>query len=176
MPVMHEQTASDVAPPGTDATDFETFFEANRDRLHAALWLVARDRQEAEEIAQDAFLRVWERWDRVRRFDDPDGYLFRTAMNLFRNRKRRAAVAVRRMVRPLAERDGLGAVEEWDAVVRAMRSLTPRQRAALVLTDLLDMTSDEAAKALGVRPATVRVLAARARNALRETLGGDNDA
>ena len=47
---------------------------------------------------QDAFLKVWERWDRVGRMDDPVGYLYRTAMNLFRKRYRRAMLAVRRTV------------------------------------------------------------------------------
>src|SRR2546430_2710301 len=57
------------------------------------------------------------------------------------------------------------------AVGRALAPLTPRQRAAVVLTDVLGFTSEEAAEALGVRPATVRVLAARARTRLREAMG-----
>ena len=47
---------------------------------------------------QDAFLTVWERWDRVGGMDDPVGYLYRTAMNLFRKRYRRAMLSVRRTV------------------------------------------------------------------------------
>ena len=53
------------------------------------------NRAEAEELMQDAFLSVWERWDRVSGMDDPIGYLYRTAMNLFRKRYRRAMLAVR---------------------------------------------------------------------------------
>ena len=160
----------------TDRADeaFDRFFVVNRDRLHAALWLITRDAHEAEEVAQDAFVRVFERWDRVRRLEDPDGYLFRTAMNVYRNRVRRAGVALRRLVKPSPERDRIAAVDDRDAVVRALWTLTPRQRAAIVLTDLLEMTSEEAARALGVRAPTVRVLAARARAALRETLGDDD--
>ena len=153
---------------------FGRFFDANRERLHAALWLIARDAHEAEEIAQDAFVKVLERWDRVRRLEDPDGYLYRTAMNVYRNRVRRAGVAVRHLVKPTPEHDRISAVDERDAVLRALATLTPRQRAAIVLTDLLEMTSEEAARALGIRAPTVRVLAARARAALRETLGGDD--
>ena len=55
--------------------------------------------------------------------------------------------------------------------MRALGALTPRQRAALVLTDLLEMPSDEAAAALGVRPSTVRVLAARGRATLSTEIG-----
>ena len=68
----------------------------------------------------------------------------------------------------------MAAVDARDVVVRALGTLTPRERAALVLTDLLDMTSEDAAKALGVRASTVRVLAGRARAALRDRIGGDD--
>jgi len=159
------------------AGDFESFFRAHNVALFRALWLVTRNRAEAEEIMQDAFLRIWERWPRVSGLPDPTGYLYRTAMNVFRSRVRRAAVAIRRSVRAMPPDDLLEAVEGRDAAVRAMASLTPRQRAAVVLTDVLGLTSNEAAEALGVRPATVRVLAARGRERLRESMTeGDDDA
>lgn len=151
---------------------FEDLFLAQRERLFAALWLVTRDRHEAEEVAQDAFVRVWERWERRGPPDDPTAYLFRTAMNLLRNRRRRAAVALRKAVLPSAAPDGFETVETHDTVLRALATLTPRQRAALVLVDLLDLSSEEAGHALGIRPATVRVLASRARMALANSLGG----
>jgi RNA polymerase sigma factor (sigma-70 family) len=59
-------------------------------------------------------------------------------------------------------------VEERDVVMRALSRLTPRQRAAIVLMDLLGLTSDAAGQALGVRPSTVRVLAARARAVMKD--------
>lgn len=154
---------------------FDELFRVHRDRLFSALWLVCRDRHEAEEVAQEAFLKVWERWDRVGGLDDPAGYVYRTGLNLLRNRRRRAALALRRMVRAAPAADPIEAVDDRDAVVRALGALTPRERAALVLVDLLDMTSEEAARALGVRASTVRVLAARGRAALRDETG-DRDA
>lgn len=154
---------------------FDRFFDEHRDRLYRALWLVARDRSVAEEVTQDAFLKVWERWNRVRGFEDPAGYLYRTGMNILRNRRRRAALGLRRLVHasPPA-RDEIAAVDARDVVVRALGTLTPRERAALVLVDLLDMTSEDAAKALGVRASTVRVLAGRARAALRDRIGEED--
>jgi RNA polymerase sigma-70 factor (ECF subfamily) len=147
---------------------FEAFFlETNRD-LTGALWLVTRNTHEAEEIAQDAYLKLWERWSRIGSMEDPAGYLHRTAWNLWRSRGRRAAVALRKVIHAIPADEATADVESRDVVVRALASLTPRQRAALVLVDLLDMTSEEAAKALGVRPSTVRVLAARARTSLKE--------
>jgi RNA polymerase sigma-70 factor (ECF subfamily) len=154
--------------------DFESFFRDEHEGLVRALWLVTRNRHEAEEIAQEAFLRVWERWARVSRVPDPTGYLYRTAMNVFRSRLRRAAVAVRKSVRAMPPDDQLAMVEGRDAAVRAMASLTPRQRAAVVLTDVLGFTSEESASALGVKAVTVRVLAARGREALRKAMGEGN--
>jgi hypothetical protein len=60
---------------------FEEFFEREHHALFAALLLLTRQRQEAEEIMQDSFLKLWERWDHVRDLENPTGYLYRTAMN-----------------------------------------------------------------------------------------------
>jgi RNA polymerase sigma-70 factor (ECF subfamily) len=164
----HLATAQDVIQSGAS---FEDLFATHRDKLFSAMWLVARDRHEAEDLTQEAFVRVWERWDRSGAPDDPAGYLYRTAMNLFLNRRRRAAVAARRILRIEPRPDELAAVEARDEVRRALRALTHAQRAALVLLDLVDLSSEDAARVLGVRPSTVRVLAARGRAALATELG-----
>jgi RNA polymerase sigma factor (sigma-70 family) len=153
-------------------SDFDDFFVEHRTGLFGALWLVTGDRHEAEELTQEAFVNVWERWDRIRQLQHPEGYLYRTGMNLFRNRRRRVALAVRRAVHLApAPGDEMRAVDDRDAIVRALGRLTPRQRAALVLMDLVGFSSEEAADALGVRPSTVRVLAARGRAIVRRQMG-----
>jgi RNA polymerase sigma-70 factor (ECF subfamily) len=151
------------------ADTFEAFFAATNARLFTALWLVTGDRYEAEEIAQEAFLRVLERWDRVGRLDSPESYVFRTAMNVFRNRYRRAALAVRRSLSlaPHAS-DELAAVEDRDEVIRLLRPLPPRQRAAVVATFILDLSAEEAGRVLGMRSATVRALTSRARTRMKD--------
>ena len=149
------------------ASDFEGLVQAEHPRLYGALWLITRDRGEAEDVMQEAFLRVWERWDRVRAMDDPAGYLYRTALNVYRQRIRRASLAVRRAIGLGAPRDELAEVETHDLVLRALGRLTPRQRLSVVLVDLLDYSSKEAAQLMGIKAATVRVLASQARSALR---------
>jgi RNA polymerase sigma-70 factor (sigma-E family) len=153
------------------APDFEGFFEEQHERLYRALWLLTRNHQEAEEVMQDAFLRLWERWDRVASGPDPVGYLYRTAMNVWRSRLRRAAVAARKVIHHIHGDDQIAEVEERDAVVRALAPLPSRQRAAVVLMDVLDLSSEQAGEVLGIRPVTVRVLAARARGALAKEMG-----
>jgi RNA polymerase sigma-70 factor (ECF subfamily) len=86
--------ASDATLDELEASrTFETFYQAEARTLFRRLWLVTGNRAEAEELMQDAFLRVWERWDRVGGMDDAPGYLYRTAMNLFRKRYRRATLS-----------------------------------------------------------------------------------
>jgi len=159
------------SPPPAPPASFEVFFEAEHWRLLRALYLVTGNAQEAEEVTQDAFLAVWERWDRVGSMDDPTGYLFRTAMNRFRSRLRRASRAARRVVGSAEGGDAFAAFDERDALARALGALPERQRAAIVLTELLGYGSDEAGRILGVKDVTVRSLASQARSALRTTLG-----
>lgn len=149
---------------------FEAFFEREHGDLFGALYLVTRNRHEAEELMQEAFLKLWERWDRVGALEDPTGYLYRTAMNAFRMRYRRAAVAARRVLHLVVPQvhDPLSEVEARDELDRVLVRLTPRQRAALVLTELLGFSTEEAARMLGVKAVTVRVLVSQARKAVRE--------
>ena len=146
---------------------FDTFFEEERERLFKALYFVTGNREDAEELTQDAFLRLWERWDDIDQIEDPTGYLFRVALNGFRMRRRRAAVAVRKLM-PVAEPSDAFVEAEMRADVRQLLlEVTPRQRAALLLVDLLGYSSEQAARILRVRPSTVRALATQGRRALR---------
>lgn len=149
---------------------FEDFFAEERNRLLRALFLVTGNAQEAEEIVQDAFLEVWERWDRVAAMESPVGYLFRIAMNRHRSGVRRALRAARRVIRSAEGGDDFARADERDALARALANLPSRQRAAIVLTELLGYEATTAAAILGVRDVTVRSLASRARAGLRKEL------
>ena len=150
---------------------FEIFFAAEAPKLFRRLCVVTGNAAEAEEIMQDAFLALWERWDRMDELQDPTGYLYRTAMNVFRKRIRRASLALRRALSPAPDPVPFEEVDERQDVVAALAELSPRQRAALVLTDVMDYTSEEAGRALGVTAGTVRGLASRARENLRHHVG-----
>jgi RNA polymerase sigma-70 factor (ECF subfamily) len=155
-------------------SSFEDFFRAEYLRLLRAMYLVSGSRQEAEELVQDAFLKVWERWPRVSSMDDPTGYLYRTGMNAFRSRARRARLAATRALRPGSARDAFADVDRQDVLIRSLAGLTTRQRAALVLTELLEYSSEDASRLLGVKPVTVRTLAAQGRAALRDRIDPDD--
>jgi RNA polymerase sigma-70 factor, ECF subfamily len=173
-PAVSAQAGTREAIVGNDATAFEDFFRGQTQSLYAHLCLITGNRAEAEELAQEAFLKVWERWDRVADMDEPAGYLYRTAMNLFRKRYRRAALALRKTVSEELRKDEFATVEDRSIVARAMVELAPRQRAALVLTELIGFSSEEAGQMLGVSPGTVRALASQGRAAMRQHLEADD--
>ena len=149
---------------------FETFFRTEHERLFRALYVLTGNALEAEDIMQDAFVAIWERWDRVGGMDDPTGYLYKTAMNRFRSRIRRAARGARRATRLETVRDEFALVDERDALARALALLPARQRIALVLTELLGFSSEESARLLGVKETTVRSLSSRGRRTLQRQL------
>jgi RNA polymerase sigma factor (sigma-70 family) len=170
-PTMNERiVSSDAALDELEARTFEAFYQAEARTLFRRLWLVTGNRAEAEELMQDAFLSVWQRWGDVREMDDPVGYLYRTAMNLFRKRYRRATLAVRRTVGLASSSDDFADADDRETVRHVLAALPPRPRAALVLTELLGFTTKEAGDALGVTDATIRSLTRHGRDAFRKVM------
>lgn len=163
---------SSAATMADELGGFEDFFQAERDRLFRALCVITGSRHEAEDLAQEAFLKVWERWDRVGSMEDPAGYLHRTAMNTFRNRYRRTLTALRRSVGFSPPQDVYEVVEDRQVVSRALATLSPRQRAALVLTEAFGYTAEDAGRMLGIKGSTVRALNFQARSALKQSREG----
>jgi RNA polymerase sigma-70 factor (ECF subfamily) len=157
--------------PAVDASvsAFEEFFRAEQPRLHEALFAITGTRSEAEDIGQEAFLRVWERWDRVSGMEDPAGYLHRTAINVFRDRSRRLVLAMKRAARLAPRTNEYDAVEERSVAASVLGQLPPRQRAAIVLTEGLGYSAEEAGELLGIKGSTVRALHYQARSALSGT-------
>ena len=151
--------------------DFTVFFAEEHRGLFKALYFVTGNRSDAQELMQEAFLTLWERWDTIDGIDDPTGYLFRVALNGSRMRARAARRATRRLVANDPSYDPFVEVDLREDVLRMLRSLSPRQRAALVLLDLYDYGSEDAAAIMRIRPSTVRALAAQGRAVLRTTGG-----
>lgn len=155
----------------TGPRDFVAFFADEHIRLFKALYFVTGNREDANELMQDAFLKLWERWDLIDRSDDPTAYLFRVALNGSRMRARAARRAAKRLVAADTTTDPFEEVDLREDLRRMLLRLAPRQRAALVLLDLFGYGSEEAAHMMGIRPSTVRALAAQGRAVLRSAGG-----
>jgi len=162
---MHEEREGGPIEPGLL---FEAFYAEEHARLFGLMCLVTADRSEAEEITQEAFVRVWERWARVAVMERPGGYLQRTAMNEFRRRTHRRGLATRFLPRLTQGRYPQDPNEGTVLLHEALQVLEPRQRAALVLTELLGYSAEEAGRVLGVKASTIGALKYQGRARLKE--------
>lgn len=162
-----------MAGPRVGGRDFEAFFAQQHVRLTRALYLLTGSAVEADDLAQEALVRVYERWDRVGHMESPEGYLFRTALNLHRSRIRWLAVRARQRLDPTPTTDPADVVQDRDSIVRALNSLPAGQRAAIVLVEWMGMDHEDAASTLGIRPGSLRARLSRGKAALRQ-LGADD--
>lgn len=147
---------------------------AEHARLVRALDLVCGDLGRAEELAQEALVRLWQHWPRVRRLERPAAWLHRVAMNLAVSDHRRRG-AERRALGRVASRALVDAQPGDDGadegpVRAALARLPERQRIAIVLRYLLDLPVADVAEVLELSPGAVRALTFRAVEALRADL------
>jgi RNA polymerase sigma-70 factor (sigma-E family) len=150
---------------------FAQFVEARQRALQRTAWLLTGDWALAEDLVQTALVRSWPRWERIHRRDDPEIYVRRAMVNSWTSWRRRrwwgehAAETVpdREVVGDLATE-----VAVRVTVQGALRSLTARQRAVLVLRVFDDLPEAQVAQVLDCAPGTVKATLARAVARLRE--------
>ena len=151
-----------------DRSAFEGFYREHLARLIRACRLVLLDRAEAEDVAAEAFARLWSRWNAINDDHHAGGYVYTTAMRLCARRARRP--------RPVPVAEGPSATDEVaraldrGEIERALGGLSVRQRQAVVLRDWAGFDTAEVARLLRLREATVRVHLHRARANLRQAL------
>jgi RNA polymerase sigma factor (sigma-70 family) len=152
------------------ALTFEEFFRTEYPRLRGAMYLITGRSEEAEELAQEAMARVFERWDRIGSLESPGGYVYRTALNLNRQRLRHLAVRARRLL-ALARMSERERDPEMEVDLSLALEALPRgQREALILVEWVGLTSEETAGVLGIEASSVRSRIHRARAAVRQRL------
>lgn len=160
---------------GKPSLDFESLFEAEYERLFRAMYVLTGSRMEADDLAQETFVRAYERWERVARADLPGAYLFKIAFNLHRSRLRSLLRGIHRpQVDISSEPDPSEEVEVRSEVRRVLASLPRSQREAVVLVEWLGFTSAAAASILRIDPASVRGRIHRARQELRKHRGNED--
>lgn len=154
------------AGPGAEA--FTLVYRTQRDRLRRVAYLMTGQAAVAEELVQDAFLRLHQRWDTV---EVPAAYLRTTVVHLCLAWRDRAAMGREREPRA-GMPGGAGWVEQPDVDETWERLATlPRdQRVALVLRYYEDLPDAEIADVMGCRPGTVRTRIHRALATLREEM------
>jgi RNA polymerase sigma-70 factor (ECF subfamily) len=149
----------------TEAHDFDALFREAGSGVFRTLYAYTAGRRDiAEEAMAEAFARALARSGTIR---DPIAWIYRTAFRLANDELR----AERR--RGPAPTDTGTAPPELGGLIEALRSLSPNQRAAIVLRHVLDLDISEVAHRMGTARSTVRVHLHRGRKRLRELLGAE---
>ncbi|MGC1165226.1 MAG: sigma-70 family RNA polymerase sigma factor [Solirubrobacterales bacterium] len=165
---MSKATEIQASPDEAEAGGtFADFFAEGYPRLVRAVLPATRDLGVAEEVAQEAMTRVFARWGRVSRLDSPIGYAYVTALNVHRRRTRRPWAPLTRDIADLSP-DPAWQVASRDRLLAALAALPEGERDALLLVSFLGLSTEEAGRALKIKPASVRSRLHRARIALRE--------
>ena len=170
--------AARTRAPNRDAADLDTMirdlYAEHYQRLVRLSAMLIRDLSTAEEVVQDAFVRLHVAWARLRDPERATAYLRQSVINGSRSVLRHRVIAERYL--QAAEPDVPGAEQpvltllERDAVVSALRTLPARQREAIVLRYYADLSEGDAAAAMGISRGALKSHTFRAMTALRKTL------
>ena len=175
-PVRGSAVQGSAVPPS-----FEDLYQVDWRPVVALGWSLTGDRAVAEELAQDAFLAAYRRWDHVGGLERPGAWVRRAVANRAVDHHRRARVAstgadrlrsVEQVRRQVSSGDPADDPSSTDDVFwAAVRALPERQAQCVALHYLEDRAVDDIAAVLDCRPATVRVHLHRGRQALARSLG-----
>ena len=161
---------------GDSDAEFEAFFRSEFNRVWRLVRRIAPDVPAAEDVAAEAFARAYADWPRVRTLHHRLSWVLRVAGNVAVDAARSERRSTRASPGPapraqIAEADDSIAVRE--ALVAALRHLPRRQREAIVLRYLGDLTVDETARSMGMAAATVKTHLHRGVRKLRKAMGSD---
>ncbi|GLZ80771.1 RNA polymerase sigma24 factor [Actinorhabdospora filicis] len=151
-------------------SEFIALYDARFSDLSAQLYAYTADATEAQDLVQEAFLRAWQRWDKIGAYDDPIAWVRRVAWNLAMSRHRRLAVVRRFLARSGPPEAHPGMSPDHVALVAALRRLPDKQRRALVLHYLADMPIAEIARETGAKEGTVKSWLHRGRTEMAKHL------
>lgn len=175
--------ASDVAGTQMPVADvaasaaFADLFESQRRRALRLAYLLTGDRDLAEEVVAEVFVRLYPKWQQGK-IDDPGAYVRRAVINHVNSTFRRLEVRRRHdgpNVPQFAAAAADAGVEDRDAVQRALLVLPVRQRAAIALRYLDDLSEAETADALGISVGTIKSQVSRGLDRLRELLDANQE-
>ena len=163
-PSLYYVDQMDTAPPEAAQGDITSLYQDHALSLARLALLMLGDADAAQDVVQDAFLGLHRRWGKLSNTAAAPAYLRASVLNGCRTAlRKRSRLTLNDAWRPLESAEAtLMHTEEQRAVLAAIRRLPARQREALVLRYYLDMTEDQAARAMGVSRGTVKSATSRA--------------
>jgi RNA polymerase sigma-70 factor (sigma-E family) len=156
----------------SDVADFDAFYHAHFGSTVVMTFGLTADRSEAQDIAQEAFCRAWQRWSVISAYDNPLSWVRRVATNLALSRWRKLKVAANHLVHHRPE-DAPELIPDRIDLIAALRDLPVVQRKAVVLHYLLDLPVQVVAEELEVSVGTVKSWLHRGRATLSTSLADD---
>ena len=145
----------------TTADDFDMFYAATSRRLVRQIFAMTGDLSEAEDAVQEAYIRAWRRWPRIRAYEDPEAWVrvvaYRISVNSWHKARNRLTAH-----RAARHRELPGLSPDLVALVSALRKIPEAQRRAIVLHHLAGLSVEEIAREMGA-PAGTAQCAASAR-------------
>ncbi|MFD5450449.1 SigE family RNA polymerase sigma factor [Streptomyces sp. NPDC003470] len=156
------------------SVEFHAFFERHYAELSRLAHLLTGEPDAADDLAADALLALWHRWDRVRAADHPVAYARGVVANLARSRIRSAVRERRRVALFWSQREERTENPDVAGVVdvqEALRALPFRKRACVVLRHAFDLSEKDTALALGISVGTVKSQTSKAMAELQRVLG-----
>ncbi|MET9496850.1 SigE family RNA polymerase sigma factor [Streptomyces sp. NPDC006552] len=156
------------------SAEFHAFFERHHAELARLAHLLTGEPDAADDLAADALLALWHRWDRVRDADYPVAYARGVVANLARTRIRSAVRERRRVALFWSGRDERSEDPDVPAVVDvqgALRELPFRKRACVVLRHAFDLSEKDTALTLGISVGTVKSQTSKGLAELERRLG-----
>jgi RNA polymerase sigma-70 factor (sigma-E family) len=162
------RTPKPPAERGRGDAEFTEFVAAAQARLLHAAWLLTHDEHRAEELAQDALVRTYAAWHRVRR-DDAFSYARRALLNASVDgwRRRRRELLTNDVPEVHLTTGFEDAIADRNHLVEALQRLTGRERRVVVSRYYLDLSEETVAAELGISVGTVKSTSSRALTKLR---------
>ena len=160
------------ASDGEKVACIERLFSRHYAALVRSLCFVTLDRDLAADAAQEAFFRLYLKWDRISEYEDPMGWVYRVAVNRCKDHRRTMARAARLLERMAGSMDRDG--PSWTPEIEfkdALRRLPSRQRTAAALHYVAGLSVEQVAAAMGISEGAVKSHLFRARESLRAQLG-----
>lgn len=149
---------------------FEEFYRSTRHRVVTVLYALGGDLTEAQDAAQEAYVRAWQRWSRISGYGDPEAWVRTVGYRLLANRWRKIRNGVTAYRRHGSDPAVGPPSENTVALVAALRQLPVEQRQAIVLHHLADLSVAEIAAQIDAPAGTVKARLARGRKALATLL------
>ncbi|GGS09253.1 RNA polymerase sigma factor [Streptomyces aureoverticillatus] len=162
------------AAAGDPATEFHAFFERHYAELSRLAHLLTGEYDGADDLAADALLALWHRWDRVRTAEHPAAYARGVVANMARSHIRSTVRERRRITLFWSNRADETQDPDIPAVIdvqEALRALPFRKRACVVLRHAFDLSEKDTANALGISVGTVKSQTSKGMAELQRRLG-----